>query len=122
MRPLAVEVLSALFGRHFAETASNPAWRISFYPGKEKSLIFAVGQPLGMYASWPLFALSHHILVWHCANQIDPGERFSRYAILGDDIVICDDRVAREYTSMLDDLQVKISLSKSVVSNTGRVC
>ncbi|KAK4839043.1 hypothetical protein QYF36_018578 [Acer negundo] len=29
---------------------------------------FVAGQPLGYHASWPLFALSHHILVWHCAE------------------------------------------------------
>lgn len=41
------------------------------------------------------------------------------YAILGDDIVIADDNVAREYATLLYKLGVDISLSKSLTSATG---
>ena len=27
------------------------------------------GQPLGYYTSWPLFALSHHVVVWVAAES-----------------------------------------------------
>lgn len=46
-------------------------------------------------ASWPLFALSHHVYVWQAAEQCDllEGRKFVNYAILGDDLVIADERV-----------------------------
>jgi hypothetical protein len=44
---------------------------------------------------------------------------FSNYAVLGDDIVIADGRVAREYRSIMDQLGVKIGLEKSLVSRKG---
>ena len=72
-----------------------------------------------MYSSWVLFALSHHTLVWWAADQVYPGRYFDRYAILGDDIVIADSKVASVYTSLLEKLQVKISWSKSVISDKG---
>jgi len=40
---------------------------------------FVAGQPLGDYSSWPLFALSHHLLVWICAEEVYPGSRFIDY-------------------------------------------
>lgn len=35
--------------------------------------------------------------MWWCAEQFYPGERFIKYAVLGDDVVIADERVAQEY-------------------------
>lgn len=50
--------------------------------GREVSLCFLAGQPLGYYCSWPLFALSHPILVWLAAERVYTGKRFQGYAIL----------------------------------------
>ncbi|CAA0822083.1 Mitovirus RNA-dependent RNA polymerase, partial [Striga hermonthica] len=77
--------------------------------------------PLGYYASWPLFAFSHHLLVWIAAERVYPGLRFDKYCVLGDDVVIADKQVAPVYASLLDDLGVDISVSKSLVSETGCV-
>lgn len=63
---------------------------------------FVTGQPLGYHSSWPLFALSHHLLVWDCAEQVYPGRVFTDYAVLGDDVVIADKNVASVYESSLD--------------------
>nr|WMB96696.1 hypothetical protein [Solanum melongena]WMB96812.1 hypothetical protein [Solanum melongena]WMB97035.1 hypothetical protein [Solanum aethiopicum] len=46
---------------------------------------------------------------------------FSDYAILGDDVLITDDKVAMNYRKLLDKLGVSISDSKSIVSKTGCV-
>ncbi|KAF8404587.1 hypothetical protein HHK36_009474 [Tetracentron sinense] len=53
-----------------------------------------VGAPLGFYGAWPAFALIHHLMIWYVAAQVYPGVPFTRYTILGDDIVIGDERVA----------------------------
>lgn len=70
------------------------------------------GQPLGYLSSWPLFALTHHILIWWCAEQVRPGDKFTKYAVLGDDVVIADHPVARVYEQSLDQLRVPIFFSK----------
>ena len=68
------------------------------------------GQPLGYYGSWPLFAFSHHLLVWWAAEQVRPGIQFDRYAVLGDDVLIADPDVARVYQSALKKLLLLVSL------------
>jgi len=82
-------------------------------------VVFCAGQPLGLKSSWPLFALSHHFMVWYAAHKVYPYTKFDKYAVLGDDVIICDDRVAAEYLKALEDVQVQISVSKSLVSHSG---
>lgn len=88
-------------------------------PESFKIVRFATGQPLGLLSSWPLFALCHHFIVWYCANKVYPGRRFLSYALLGDDIVIGDKRVAEQYLSVMDLLGVAISKAKSLTSTIG---
>ena len=40
------------------------------------------------------------------------GEKFTKYAVLGDDVVIADQEVARVYEQSLDPLRVQIFFSK----------
>lgn len=83
-------VQSALGFKTF--TVSRPFVR------RSTDVCFTAGQPLGYYASWPLFTLSHHWVVWMAAARVYPRRRFKDYAILGDDVVIADPMVAKEYT------------------------
>lgn len=131
--PLVVmfEVMVILFDRSFASAVVNSALAMNiFYKTFIKDsrmnrpaswISFVAGQPLGYRSSWALFALTHHLVVWYSAEQVYPGKRFDRYAILGDDIVIADRQVAEVYKSVLQYLQVKISGSKSLISKTGGV-
>jgi hypothetical protein len=83
---------------------------------KDKEVKYSVGQPMGAYSSWAMLALSHHIIVQVAA--INCGIRsFSSYAVLGDDIVIADDRVAKQYLLLMNLLGVQINLSKSLTSD-----
>ncbi|KAL0283772.1 UNVERIFIED_CONTAM: putative mitochondrial protein [Sesamum radiatum] len=47
------------------------------------------------------------------------GVRFKKYAVLGDDVVIADAKVASVYKSVLQRLGVAVSLPKSLISNSG---
>lgn len=87
--------------------------------GIPSGVSFVAGQPLGSLSYWPIIALSHHMIVWDAAEQVHPGLQFTDYAILGDDVVICDDEVAKAYMRNIDDIQVKISFHKSLISNIG---
>lgn len=120
------ELMQSLFDRSFASSVVNSelatnTFLVPFVKRKFSIVSFVAGQPLGYYSSWPLFTLSHHFVIWWAANQVYPGVRFNRYAVLGDDVLICDKNVALVYASVLDRLGVTISVSKSLVSDTGCV-
>lgn len=79
------------------------------------SVFYAVGQPMGAYSSWAMLALTHHAIVQWAANRIGYKGWFELYAVLGDDIVIADGAVAKEYLSIMDQIGVKVGLHKSLV-------
>jgi hypothetical protein len=70
-----------------------------------------------------MLALTHHFIVQYAASSLSSGPNkgvwFEDYAILGDDIVIADDSVAKVYLSLMESLGVEINLSKSLVSDKG---
>lgn len=112
--------MQCCFDRSFASAVVNSTlayniFEVPFVRKKHSQVCFVAGQPLGYHASWPLFALSHHILVWWCAEQVDPGWDFREYCVLGDDVVIADREVARVYEAMLGKLGVNISYQKSLI-------
>lgn len=45
--------------------------------------------------------------MWYCAEQVHPGMRFDKYAVLGDDVVIADPEVGRVYEETLKRLGVR---------------
>lgn len=77
---------------------------------------YAVGQPMGAYSSWAMLALTHHCIVQFAARRAGWTCWFPDYAVLGDDIVIGDHGVAREYLTVMDQLGVSINKSKSLRS------
>jgi hypothetical protein len=80
-------------------------------------LYYAVGQPMGAYSSWGMLALIHHAMVQYSAQRAGYKGWFAQYAVLGDDIVIANDRVARKYRALCRLLGVEIGLAKSLVSS-----
>jgi hypothetical protein len=72
----------------------------------DRYAVWDVGQPLGLPHSFPLFALSHHMVMKHL--------NIKNYVLLGDDVVIRDRCDALRYKSfMTTDLKVSISEPKS---------
>jgi len=76
------------------------------------------GQPMGALSSWASMALVHHSLVQYAASKVQKYP-FWGYRILGDDIVIGDESVAKSYLEVCKLLQVPISLPKSLQSSNG---
>jgi len=72
---------------------------------------YNVGQPMGFYSSWPVFALTHHCVVREAARR--SGVKHPRYALLGDDIVV-EESIAKAYADLLSEFGVTISESKSL--------
>lgn len=83
---------------------------------KDKPLRYSVGQPMGALSSWAMLALSHHVIVRIAAKRVGK-LNFGDYALLGDDIVIADESVAKAYHELMTvTLGVDINLSKSLIS------
>lgn len=53
------------------------------------------------------------------AEQVRPGVRFTDYAVLGDDVIIADEAVAKAYERTITLLGVDISRQKSLISYQG---
>lgn len=82
-------------------------------------LRYGVGQPMGALSSWASLALVHHFIVQFSAYKCGASRWFTQYAVLGDDIVIGDPLVAREYLAIMDRIGVIIGLPKSIISREG---
>jgi len=71
---------------------------------------------MGALSSWAMLALTHHTIVRIAANRVGLPD-FSHYALLGDDIVIANNAVAKSYHHIMTKvLGVEINLAKSMVS------
>jgi len=78
-------------------------------------LYYKVGQPMGARSSWAAFTLSHHAVVQFAAYECGLYP-FKEYILLGDDIVIYNDIVAKEYIKVINALGVDCSPAKSHTS------
>jgi len=99
-----------------------PSSASSYMPSPPSGVKYATGQPMGGYSSWPMLALTHHLIV-QCAaweSKICPLNRlFLDYAVLGDDIVIYNTKVAKQYHQIILGLGIECNLSKSILSPKG---
>jgi len=67
-----------------------------------------------------MLALTHHMIVAWAARRVGfKVGSFTEYAVLGDDIIICDGRVANAYLQLMETLGVEIGLAKSLISRKG---
>nr|QHA33931.1 MAG: RNA-dependent RNA polymerase [Mitovirus JS5] len=81
---------------------------------------YTVGQPMGLYGSFPLFHLSNLVTADACVRSVkrqghDPKPFFdgSYFKVLGDDIIMSDRRVAERYKHQMEVSGVEISKHKS---------
>jgi hypothetical protein len=120
-------LLWQIFGRHMASTWRALLCNRNYYLGikharaarlgrKGVNLRYAVGQPMGAFSSWAMLALTHHAMVQFAAYRAGEAKWFDRYAVLGDDIVIADDQVAREYRLLCQEIGLGIGIAKSLVA------
>jgi hypothetical protein len=86
-----------------------------YVPWEDTEIKYNCGQPMGAYSSWSTFTLCHHVVLHYIHHQLDLKEYF--YMILGDDIVIYHDEVAKMYQDIMRKLDVGISIPKSCISS-----
>lgn len=113
---LQTQILELMSDRNTAK-----AWQILMVdepflkPNSNEFIKYEVGQPMGALSSWGMMALTHHIIVQYSALQVGLYP-FKGYILLGDDIVITNDKVAQAYKDTMDYLGVDISEQKTHVS------
>lgn len=105
-------IIETLFGKEYAED-----WKTVMvgYPFEYKGrmVTYARGNPMGAYSSWSAFTLAHHFFVYTACKNAGVKWRRCPYMLLGDDIVIADDKVAEEYIRILERFDVPFSKEKS---------
>ncbi|KAH0685030.1 hypothetical protein KY289_022782 [Solanum tuberosum] len=128
--PLSViySLMSCIFGSTLASSIVNSSLGLNTFlvlppmiKARMSEVAFLTGQPLGYYGSWSLFALSHHYIVWLAAKRAYPRNRtpFTDYALLGDDILITDVKVAEQTTVGLCTLATKYDINISILQRLG---
>jgi hypothetical protein len=125
--PVALQelVVAVMYGVTFAATWRELLVGRSYHvprarkePGRlPRTVKYAVGQPMGAYSSWAVFALTHHAIVQFAAYLSGHKGWFKLYALLGDDIVIADVNVANRYKRLCKWLGMGIGISKSMVND-----
>jgi hypothetical protein len=80
---------------------------------------YAVGNPMGAYSSFNMFAISHHYLVFLACQMARRRWSNCPYMLLGDDIVIANNEVAECYKNILKDWCVPFNETKTHVSDHG---
>lgn len=109
-----------LVGRRYA--LSNKMRKLLDKKSDITSVTYAVGQPMGALSSWAMLAYTHHFIVQCAAWQsgvTKVGSWFKHYAVLGDDIVIFNAAVSKQYHRLITDLGVECNLAKSIMSPSG---
>jgi hypothetical protein len=87
--------------------------KASWYMPHHGEISWKRGQPLGLYPSFGAFALTHGCLLLGLLNK----EWDNQFFVLGDDVVILDDRLAQDYFQTLSLLECPVSIPKSLHSN-----
>lgn len=121
---LPVEIQEAVLAALVGNKEYAAAWRNLILDrdyatswGDRKPVRYRCGQPMGAYSSWTMFSVTHHLLVRYAAVKVGLTSRFSGYVLLGDDIVIANEIVAKEYLAIMAGLGVEISESKTFISH-----
>lgn len=118
-----LNVLRERFGEPLTEAARtvmcDRQWSVKLPSGQTKLVHWGVGQPMGLYGSWPLMAVTHHLLVqfaaWRSSGR-KSWKPYRDYVICGDDIVIASKSVASSYLKVVRMLGMKINMTKSHVT------
>jgi hypothetical protein len=116
--PVALQqrVFSYVFGQEKAEAWTRVLTEYEYTTKEGLRVKYNTGQPMGAYSSWPLMALTHHLIVRVAALRAGH-PHFQAYCLLGDDLVIANEAVAKEYLKLCAQLDIPISDAKSHISN-----
>ena len=94
------------------ETLATAPW----YSPTHGLIQWSKGQPLGLYPSFGVFALTHGLLMTSLERELNLREG-DNFRVLGDDIVISDLSLYLRYREALKDLEIDVSEDKTLRSS-----
>jgi hypothetical protein len=112
---LIAQVLEGYLPKSYVTAWKDVMVGYSFDYNKD-SINYRVGNPMGAYSSWASFALAHHFIVYVACWKAGRPWSKCQYSLLGDDIIIRDDEVAKEYMDLIAGLGVEYSIPKTHIS------
>jgi hypothetical protein len=113
------EIILLLAGSEYAESWKRVMIGYPFH-SKLGDIYYRTGNPMGFYSSFSSFALAHHFFVWLACRRAGKSPKYRvPYMLLGDDIVIGNDDVAREYKNLLVEWDIPFNPSKTYTSIHG---
>ena len=117
---LQTSLLESLGFREHAEGIRrlSDGWTVSVDGKKFPMWSYTVGQPMGLYGSFPLFHLTHLAVLDMLSIKVGSYTRDTRpFLVLGDDVLIRDSALADSYAKRMSDLGVEVSPTKSITSS-----
>ena len=117
-----MEVLNKLLSRNKITQAMFDAFLVTTkhpYYSKElgRNIAYdAGGQPQGLGPSFVLATLAHYELLESLRKGLDIKSR--PFRLVGDDVIISDERLAHSYMLWMDACNVEINMSKTIISNS----
>jgi len=113
------EILSILFGSVSLATAwSKVLSDRSFMTPEGNKIFYQVGQPMGARSSFPMLALTHHVIIHAAARRADLPSGWD-YRIVGDDSSIVSGHVAAKYREIMLAYGLIINETKSILHSDG---
>lgn len=106
-------VLSEIYNNQYSEHWVRVLTSKPFSNPWSEPAFYGAGQPMGAYSSWAAFTISHHVLIWIARKRSGGSLSDLYYQVLGDDVVISDDKTKDIYLSILDQFGVVVSKQKS---------
>jgi len=73
---------------------------------------------MGAYSSWATTTLAHHFVMFQACMDCNTPWGEAKYVMLGDDVMIGDDRLAEAYQARIKSLGVEVSSEKTFSSKT----
>lgn len=114
---LIASVLKGHYASEYVDAWKNIMVAQSFHtPDGGEEVRYAVGNPMGFYSSWNSFALAHHFVVFSACQLSGVQWKTLDYCLLGDDVVIANEKIALKYKELMEGLGVDISPRKTHVS------
>lgn len=100
---------------------------LRFHTPDGDDISYGTGQPMGVYTSWPMLALTNHAIAMAACYSNRPHGRLknsylwrmtrSMYRVCGDDFFVIGEDNANTYTDMMNAFGVEVNEKKSYVSN-----
>jgi hypothetical protein len=120
--PIVIEqlILEVWFGEEFAKAWKHIMVGIPFRtPDGDRKIYYNTGNPMGAYSSFATFAVAHHFFIWLSCQKANVEWSRCPYMLLGDDVVIANDKVALAYKHLLVQWDIPYSEAKTHQSKVG---